>query len=139
MKAHSADSVHRRSLRRKGVAVVELAVSVPVIVLIVFASLEGANMLYVRQAVVQSAYEAAKAAAKSRGSESAGRGLATSILASRNITKSNIQFAPSGIDNLAPGTPFTVTVSVPSDSRSITRAGPFRGLNIQVQATMLKE
>ncbi len=38
---------------RRAVAMVELAVCMPVIVLVVFASLEGANMLFVRQATVQ--------------------------------------------------------------------------------------
>jgi Flp pilus assembly protein TadG len=44
--------------RRSGAAVVELAVCMPLIVLLTFASLEGANMLFMRQAAVQAAYEA---------------------------------------------------------------------------------
>ncbi len=127
----------RRS--RSGAAVVELAICLPLIVLLVFASLEGANMLFVRQAVVQSAYEAAKAAAKSNGSQNRGRTLAQQILTARNVTASAIEFTPTDVDNLPPGSRFSVRVAVPGDSRSITGIGPFNGLSIEAQATMQKE
>ncbi len=131
----------RRSARggRAGAATVELAVCLPLIILLVFASLEGANMLFLRQAVVQSAYESAKAAAKSTGSRQRAIVLAEQVLTSRNISQSTISFNPTNVDGLAAGTPLTVTVSVPGDSRSITGIGPFRGLTIESQATMLKE
>lgn len=131
----------RRSNRgsRKGAAVVELAICLPVIVLLVFASLEGANMLFLRQAVVQSTYEAAKAAAKSTGSQARGQALANQILSARNIVPQSVTFNPANVDSLTAGTPFTVTVAVAGDSRSITGVGPFNGLTIQAQATMLKE
>lgn len=96
-------------------------------------------MIFVREATVQSAYEAAKMAAKTRGSQAAGEALASEILAARNLTASAINFSPADVDNLPAGTPFTVEVSVPGDSRSVTGIGPFKGLNIQSRVTMLKE
>lgn len=131
-------SISKRDQRR-GAACAELAVCLPVIVLLVFASLEGANMLFLRQAVVQSAYECAKASAKSNGSQQTGRQLATQVMAARNVANPTITFAPANVDDLDAGTPFTVTVSVPGDSRSVTNIGPFNGLTIQAQATMQKE
>jgi Flp pilus assembly protein TadG len=137
---------HNKSLARQsaervrlGAACVELAVTLPVIVLLVFASLEGANMLFLRQAVVQSAYETAKSAAKGNGDQALATTLGRQVLTSRSIVAPTITFAPANVNNLAAGTPFTVTVSVPGDSRSITGIGPFNGLTIQAQATMLKE
>lgn len=126
---------------RRAAAVVELAICLPVIVLLVFASLEGANMLFLRQAVVQSAYEAAKASAKSRGSEARGRTLAQQILTARNVPADqiNIGFNPANVDTLAPGTQFTVTITVPGAVRSITGVGPFGGRNVTASATMSKE
>ncbi len=53
--------------RRRGAAIVELAVCLPVIALIVFASLEGANMLFVRQATVQAAMKQQSRAADETG------------------------------------------------------------------------
>lgn len=128
----------RRTNRRNGAAVVELAICLPVIVLLVFGALEGANMLFLRQAVIQSAYETAKAAAKSTGSQADGQRLGQQVLRSRNINPNSIAFS-SNPDNLASGTPFTVTVSVAGDQKSIVDIGPFNGLTISAQATMVKE
>ncbi len=111
----------------------------PLLVLLTFASLEGANMLFLRQAVVQSAYEAAKAAAKSTGGEIQATELAEQVLAARRIAQSTITFDPANVDDLDPGTPFTVTIVAPGDQRSVTGMGPFNGLNITASATMLRE
>ncbi|MEM8733553.1 MAG: TadE/TadG family type IV pilus assembly protein [Planctomycetota bacterium] len=132
-------SIRNRKRTRRGAAVVELAVCMPLIALLVFASLEGANMLFLRQAVVQSAYEAAKVAARADGSQARAQRLANDILASRNINPSQISFSPSNVDSLDAGTIFTVTVSAAGDQKSITTIGPFGGLNIEAQATMHKE
>ena len=125
--------------RRRGAAVVELAICLPVVVLLVFGSLEGANMIFLRQAVVQSAYEAGKAAARSNGSVSRGRQIAVDVLQSRSIAVNEVRFTPADVDNLAAGTPFTVTVSVAGDQKSITSVGPFNGMVIEATATMHKE
>ncbi len=124
---------------RRGTAVVELAVCLPVIVLLVFASLEGANMLFLRQAVVQSAYETAKSVAKTNGVQATAQTLGEQVLSSRGVPSPTVTFTPANVQTLLPGTPFTVTVAVPSSARSITGIGPFNGLTIRAQATMLKE
>lgn len=124
---------------KRGTAVVELAVCLPLIVLLVFASLEGANMLFLRQAVVQSAYETAKSVAKTNGVQSRAVTLGEQVLSSRGVVTPTITFNPSNVQVLAPGTPFTVSVAVPGDSRSITGFGPFNGLTIRAQAAMVKE
>ncbi len=124
---------------KRGTAVVELAVCLPVIVLLVFASLEGANMLFLRQAVVQSAYETAKSVAKTNGVQSRAVTLGKQVLSSRGVVTPTITFSPANVQALAPGSPFSVSVAVPGDSRSITGFGPFHGLTIRAQAAMVKE
>lgn len=123
---------------RRGAAVTELAVCLPVIALLVFGALEGANMLFLRQAAIQCAYETAKAAAKRSGSQAEGQQLGQDVLTSRNIVPTAIQFSANA-DALPAGTPFTVTVSVAGDQKSIVDIGPFNGLNITARATMVKE
>ncbi len=124
---------------RRGTACVELAVCLPVIVLLVFASLEGANMLFLREAVVQAAYETAKSVAKTNGVQATAQTLGEQVLNSRGVTTPTIAFVPANVQVLPPGAQFTVTVSVAGDSRSVTGIGPFNGLTIQARATMLKE
>ena len=129
----------RRKARRRAAAVVELAVCLPVIVLLVFASLEGANKLFVRQAAVQAAYEAAKEASRFNGTNASARQLATEILQARRINNPRITFTPANVANAAAGTDISVTIRVAGSERSVTGIGSFSGRNIQVQATMLKE
>ncbi len=124
---------------RRAAAAVELAICTPVITLLVLASLEGANMLFLRQATIQAAYEAGKTAAKAGGSQTQGTQLANEVLDSRRITPTSIVYNPADVDTLAQGTAFSVTVSVPGDQRSITSIGPFQNLNITATATMVKE
>ena len=50
----------RNNRRRRGTAVVELAVCVPVLVLIVLGAMSATTMIFMRTAAVQSAYETVK-------------------------------------------------------------------------------
>ncbi len=96
-------------------------------------------MLFLRQAVVQSAYEAAKSVAKTNGAQTTAETLGRQVLSSRGISTPTIVFTPASVDTLPAGTRFSVSVSVPGNSRSITGIGPFGGRTIQASATMLKE
>lgn len=129
----------KMSLGKRGAATVELATCLPVIVLLVFGAMEGANMLFLRQAVVQASYEAAKAAVKSNGGKDLAERLASEVLAARNVENPKIQFTPNNPDAVSAGTPVTVRISVDGDSKSITRLGVFKNLTIAAEATMLKE
>lgn len=133
---------HRQRLAsapRCGVACVELAVCLPLIMLLILASLEGSNMLFLRQAVVQSAYETAKVAAKPSADRARAVQLGEQVLASRNVVQPQIEFIPDNFETLQPGELFAVEVSVPGDSRSITGFGPFNGLTIRARITVSKE
>lgn len=129
----------RYPARRAGTACVELAVCLPLIILLVLASIEGANMLFLRQAVVQATYETAKAAAKTNGIQANAQTLGRQVLSSRGVTSPTISFSPSSVQNLPAGSQFTVSISVPSSARSITNIAPFNNLTVRAQATMLKE
>lgn len=96
-------------------------------------------MLFLRQAVVQSAYETAKSVAKTNGVQANAVTLGEQVLTSRGVVAPTIVFNPADVQGLAPGTPFSVTVSVPGDSRSITAIGPFNSLTISARAAMVKE
>lgn len=131
---------HRnKKQRRAGSACVELAVCMPMIALIALGSMEGANKIFVRQAAVQAAYEAAKATASHEGSAARGQALARQVLLARNILVPTITFDPANPDALDPGTPFTVLVSVNGGERTVTGMGPFQNLTIEARASMVKE
>lgn len=127
-----------RRPRRAGAALVELAICLPVLLLIVYGALEAAGMIFLRQALVQSAYEAAKVAAKS-GDYTAAREAALAVADGRKISELQIVFSPEASAALQRGTPVTVAISAPGDQSSILPLGLFRGLTVSAQTVMVKE
>lgn len=124
--------------QRRGAALVELAICLPVLLLIVYGALEAAGMIFLRQALVQSSYEAAKIAAKS-GDLNAAREAALNVAEGRKISELNIEFTPDTAQGLTRGTPLTVSVSAPGDQSSPLPLGLFRGLTVSAQTVMVKE
>lgn len=101
---------------------VELAICIPVLFLIVFASIEACNMIATKQIICESAYEGALVALKPDATEPAIIDRITASLASRGVTPSEVSIA--GIDGaayktLARGDTFTVTIEAAANGNFI--------------------
>ena len=96
-------------------------------------------MIFLRQALVQSAYETVKEAARAQGSEALALTRGQEVLAFRDIQDETVTIEPAGTEALDRGTEITVTVSAPGDTNSIFPFGPFRNREVSVSATMVKE
>ena len=129
----------RGRVQRKAAAVVELAVCLPVIALLAIGSMEAASMIFLRQALVQSAYETVKEVSKTNGTEELALQRGREVLQFRNIEDETFTFDPPISDANDRGTPITVTVSAPGNSNSVLPFGPFRDRNVSVSATMIQE
>ncbi|MEZ6115483.1 MAG: pilus assembly protein [Pirellulaceae bacterium] len=129
----------RSRRKRQGTATVELALTLPVLAVLVIGAIEGASMIFLRQALVQSAYEVVKESVRPDGDKALALEKGNQVLSFRNIAGTNIDISPSDVESLDRGTPVTVTVAAPSDAKSIIPFGPFQGKTIEVEATMLKE
>lgn len=128
-----------RLQQKQGAAAVELAVCLPVLAILVFGSVSATSMIFLRQAVVQSAYETIKESIKSNGSVADGLEKGQAVLEFREITASSVTFNPGDVENQPQGTPITVTVRANADPSRFFSYGPFAGQTVEVQATMLKE
>lgn len=117
----------------------ELAVCLPAIMLLTLGAIEATSMTFLRQALVQTAYEAAKESVRRGGSQAEGISIAQQVLAARTITDATISFTPQTVASVSRGTPVTVVVSAPGDVNTILPFGPFAGRTVQVEATMIKE
>lgn len=124
---------------RKGTSTVELAVCLPVLALIVFGTLQASSMYFLRQALVQSAYETVREVVKADGSQALALERGQQTLRFRNVTGETITFNPANVDGLAPGTPVTVTVVANGDTNSIIPFGVFKGRTVSASASMNKE
>jgi len=129
----------KRTNNRKAAAVVELAICLPVIVLVVLGTIESANMLFLRQALVQSAYESAKIAVHRDGTNAAARLAAEQVAAGRRIQNLTIQFSPGDVASVPRGRPVTVTVSAPGDENCLLKLPGITNRKDSSSAVMVKE
>lgn len=111
-KTRKLSQLRSRAANRTGAAVVEFAVLLPVMILLVFGSIEMANGIFLKQAISVSAYEGARAGSRSGGTEAEVKSRISEVLTSRGIKNQTVTISPS-LTGIARGTKVTVTVSVP--------------------------
>ena len=130
----------RKSRRNTcGAAVIEFAVCLPLIVLIVFGGIEAANMLFLRQTMVQAAYEGVKTGVKAEGTSASAIASATAVVDGRNINNVSITLVPSDLSTVERGEIVEIRVSAPGDDNSLFSFGPFAGKDVTASAFMVKE
>lgn len=129
----------RRCNKNRGVAAVEFAVCVPVILLLFFGTLECADMLFLKQTLSVSAYEGARRAIQFDATSDEALARSNDILTFRQIDTASVNLNPSDVSNVLPGTPIEVTVSAPCSSNSVLPLRFFDGRSLAVTTTMIKE
>lgn len=141
---YSAPRVKRSAKRtgrrnRRGVAVVEFAVCLPLILLIMLGSIEAANMLFLRQALVQASYEGVKAAIKPESDNAKVVEIANLVAAGRRIEQFNVETVPADVSSVPQGELIRVRTSAPVNSNSFISGTVFRNLTMDAEAVMVKE
>lgn len=124
---------------RQGAAVVEFAVCLPLIVMIVLGTLEASSLLFAKQAIVQSAYEAAIVASKHDGTPTKAIDAASRVALGRKINQVQVNFDPSNFAALPSGTILTVTVSAPAASNRLLNSNLIGATTVSATAVMVKE
>ena len=124
--------------QRKGAAVIEFAVCLPVIVLIVLGTIEAGSMLFLKQTLVQAAYEGAKVAVVT-GDTAQVEAIVDAVAAGRNLEDVQVEFSPTDIESLPPGEILTITITAPGDSNSLIPFGPFKNQIVRTSASMVRE
>lgn len=135
-------AANRRLLRRRkarGVAAAELAVCLPVIVLIVMATIEACSALFLKQSLTVAAYEGVRAAIDETATTTSIQAACNQILADRKIKDATIKISPANIDSLNPGDYVDITVSAPCTSNSLVPATFYRGKTLSAKASMMME
>ena len=123
--------------RRNGTALVELAVCLPVLVLLVLGSIELSNFIFLKQAVTAAAYEATRDAIGPAGTDASALASADAVLLARRLTGATVAINPSA--SVARGDLITVTVSAPSSLNRVVIPKFVAGLSVSASTTMVKE
>jgi len=129
---------HKKTARR-GAAVIELAVCLPVIMLLVMGSIEAASLIFAKQAMVQTAYEAAIVAIKNSATNATSTAAANSVVRSHRLTGLTLAFDPADVSRAARGSVISVTATVPAGSHRLINSRIIGVDFISAQAFMIKE
>lgn len=136
--SHSCGSDSSRR-QRLGIAAVELAVSLPLLTLFTFASIELCSAIYLRQTLTIATHEGARVACHRQGSSSDASAAAQRVLDERRVVEGRIELTPSNLSRIAPGTLIKVSVAAPASSNSLLRFGLFGDNWLEADCSMLKE
>ncbi|MFK8112821.1 MAG: TadE/TadG family type IV pilus assembly protein [Rubripirellula sp.] len=122
-----------------GIAIVELAICLPIIVLILLATIEACEMLQLQQNVATTAYEGARIGIMP-GAEAAKVQLQCKMLLDdRSITNYTISTSPSDLSTASQGDQITVTVDADCVSNSVLGGVFFQGRTINESVVMRAE
>lgn len=124
---------------RQGTAIIELAVCLPVIVLLVAGSMECCGLIFLKQTLSAAAYEGVRVAVRQDATPADVLQRAGEVLAARNIQNATIVMNPPGIETLDAGDEVTVTVSAPTSSNRVIITRYVRDVTVSAFVLMLKE
>ena len=129
----------QRKRVRSGVATAELAVCLPVIVLMVIATVEACSMVYLKQTLSIAAYEGVRTAIMAGATEADVGAACDQILDDRRVEGGTVTVKPSNIASLNPGQFVDVTVTAPCDGNTVVPNRFYRGRTLSATASMAIE
>jgi hypothetical protein len=121
------------------VAASELAVCLPVIVLLVLAMIEACTMIFLKQSMTAAAYEGARAALAPGADAADVRAACDGVLRDRRVRGGQVAVRPGNFASLAPGEYIEVTVSAATGPNSVIPGSFMRGRTLSASAVMMKE
>jgi Flp pilus assembly protein TadG len=128
---------HRDS--RSGVAAVEFAVCLPVLIILVFGAIEASSFIFLKQALNVAAYEGVREAVRIRSDNTTGAARAENILNARTVQDFTISFPNGETADLDRGEIVVIEVSAPTSSNS-PLAGQFVNNRVlTARVVMVKE
>jgi len=129
----------REKNERCGTATVEMAVCLPVLVLLVFGGVEAAHFIQLKQNLTICAYEAAKKATRDDASMQDAIDRFNEIAVAKGITGASISFSPTFDTTTASGTEIAVQVTAPAESNYKMPVDYFQNRNLSAEVTMVRQ
>jgi len=125
--------------KHRGVAATELAVCLPVIVLLVLGTVEACSMVFLKQSLSVAAYEGARAAIEKDATTAHVRAVCQQVLTDRNVQGGVVTITPTKFESLDRGEFVDVTVTAPCTSNTVVPIRFFRGRTLSATASMMVE
>jgi Flp pilus assembly protein TadG len=127
------------SRTRRGVAATELAVCLPVIVLLVIGTVEACSMVFLKQSLSVAAYEGVRTAVAAKATTAQVEAACQQVLTDRKVQGGVVTITPKNFETLNQGEFVDVTVSAPCSSNTVIPIRFFRGRTLSATASMMVE
>lgn len=124
---------------RKAVAATEMAICLPLVALLLFASIEACGLIYLNHSLSITSYEGVRVAIQYDSTSSDVYSKCNQLLTARSVEDSNVGISPSNVSSVPRGTQIAVTVSAPSDSNTLIPPWFFEGKMLSATTIMVKE
>ena len=125
--------------QRSGMAVVEAAVCIPLILLLMLGTLEITSGLYLRESLSVCSFEACRVGARRRASADDVRARAQEVLADRGVNGASVVLTPSNFDALSSLDQISVEITAPTAGNSIFIFDHLANRTVQSSVTMIRE
>ena len=123
----------------RGVAAAELAVCLPIVVLLVVATMEACSAIFLKQSLTVAAYEGVRTALVEGATARTVQTACNQVLSDRKIEGATVKVSPLDIAVLKPGEYVDVTVTAPCSENSVVPVNFYRGKNLSATASMMIE
>jgi Flp pilus assembly protein TadG len=101
---------------RRGTAVTEMAVLLPLMVILVYGSIELANVVFLKQSITIAAYEGGRVASRAGATEAQATARVAEIMNVRDIPEFQLAFNPPVTTTTQRGTTIEITVTAPNNT-----------------------
>ncbi len=135
----SMGSWQARQRVRHGTATVELALTLPVLLVFILGTIEVCQMMFVRQTATLVAYEGARLATRRSMKSSDVHARCQALLAARRAVGGLVTLTPPTVESLTAGQEFRVSVNIPWAANTPVRFVTGSVSRIEVSATMVRE
>lgn len=109
----------QRAQRKLGAAIVELALCLPVVLLLTFATVEACHFIHLKQSLKVAAFEGVRVGIVRGADASNVQAQCQLFLDSRGVNEYSLDFAPANPASVPEGDYFRVTVSAPCSANSL--------------------
>jgi Flp pilus assembly protein TadG len=123
----------------RGVAATELAVCLPIVVLLVIATIEACSAVFLKQSLTVAAYEGVRTALVPLATSATVETTCNQILTDRRIQGAKVTVSAADISALNPGDYVDVTITAPCASNSVVPLNFYRGRSMTAKASMMIE
>ncbi|MGD9856164.1 MAG: TadE/TadG family type IV pilus assembly protein [Planctomycetaceae bacterium] len=124
---------------RRGVAAVEFAVCLPVLVLVVFGSIEACTMVFLKESLTVAAYEGSRLALQPTATEADVITRCQEVLTDRKVQAATVQLTPSVLSSVPGGDSIEILVSAPCGSNAVIPVWFYGGTTLTGRSTVMKE